>query len=105
MNFPVLVLPYHRPPLWYTPLSVLTQTIPPDLAAAICESEALAVVALLLLLAGAVEDFAMEFEGAAIELAGAGEVAGGAEGGAEVAAAGAEPESIADFLLLRLRLA
>jgi hypothetical protein len=84
---------------------VLTQTIPPDLAAAICESEALAVVALLLLLAGAVEDFAMEFEGAAIELAGAGEAAGGAEGGAEVAAAGAEPESVADFLLLRARLA
>ena len=75
------------------------------MADAICESEALAVVALLLLLAGAVEDVAMEFEGAAIELAGAGEAAGGAEGGAEVAAAGAEPESVADFLLLRARLA
>jgi hypothetical protein len=75
------------------------------LAAAICESEALAVVALLLLLAGAIEDFAMEFEGAAVELAGADEVAGGAEAGSEVAAAGAEPESVADFLLLRVRLA
>jgi hypothetical protein len=46
--------------------------MPLDLAEAICESEALAVVALLEVLAGAIEDEAIEFEGAAFELAGAG---------------------------------
>ena len=43
MNLPFLVFPYQRPPLWYTPLSVFTQTMPLDFAAAICESEAEAV--------------------------------------------------------------
>lgn len=77
MNFPSLVLPYQRPPLWYTPLSVFTQTMPPDLAAAICESEALALAAVFLLLVLVVEG-AIELEeaGAAIELAGAAAGAG-----------------------------
>ena len=39
MNFPCLVAPYHRPLLWYTPVSVLTQTWPLALADAISESE------------------------------------------------------------------
>jgi len=41
MNLPVLVFPYQRPLLWYTLLSVLTQTFPDALAEAISESEAL----------------------------------------------------------------
>ena len=73
---------------------MLTQTIPLDLAEAICGSETAGeAVALVLVFAGA-----MEFEGAAIELAG---VAGA---GSEAAVAGAAPESMADFLLLRLLL-
>lgn len=37
MYFPCLVLPYQRVPgLWYTPESVLTQTIPAELAGAGC---------------------------------------------------------------------
>jgi hypothetical protein len=52
MNFPCLVLPYHSPPLWYTPVEVFTQTLPLACAAAISELEA-AGVALLLVLAGA----------------------------------------------------
>src|SRR6476619_4086357 len=39
MNCPCLVAPYHLPPLWYTPVSVLTQTSPLALAAAICALE------------------------------------------------------------------
>jgi hypothetical protein len=90
------------------PLSVLTQTMPLDLAAAICGSEAAGVAAALLVLVAGFDAGAMEFEGAAIELDGAGEV-GAVEvcvAGAGLAgvAAAAEPESISDFLLLRVRL-
>jgi hypothetical protein len=45
MNFPFFVFPYHLPPLWYTPLSRLTHTLPLDWAAAI--SGSLAFVAVL----------------------------------------------------------
>ncbi len=54
MNFPLLVLPYQRPPLWYTPLSRLTQTIPCDLAEVIWGSLAAGVAAAIFgVLAGA----------------------------------------------------
>lgn len=39
MNFPDFVLPYQRPLLWYTPVSVFTQTLPLALAAAISWAE------------------------------------------------------------------
>src|SRR5215831_1822800 len=39
MNLPLLVFPYQRPPLWYTPLSRLTHTLPLDCAAAISGEE------------------------------------------------------------------
>src|SRR5689334_20947528 len=44
MNLPCLVFPYQRPALWYTPLSVFTQTIPGEggVCAALLVSELLA---------------------------------------------------------------
>lgn len=89
--------------------------MPLDLAEAICGSEtALEAVALLLVFAGVVfagaaEDWAIEleepeFEGAAIEFAGDVLVAGAAcaAGAGSAEAAGVVPESVFDFLLLRV---
>jgi hypothetical protein len=89
--------------------------MPLDLAEAICGSEtALEAVALLLVFAGVVfagaaEDWAIEleepeFEGAAIEFAGGVLVAGAAcaAGAGSAEAAGVVPESVFDFLLLRV---
>jgi hypothetical protein len=87
--------------------------MPLDLAEAICGSEAALDAVLLLVFAGAAEDWAIEleepeFEGAAIEFGGGVLVAGAAcaaGAGSAAAAAGVVPESIVDFLLLRVLFA
>jgi hypothetical protein len=79
MNFPCLVLPYHVPPLWYTPVEVFTQTLPLACAAAISELEAAGVALLLVLAGAALFDAAgtIAFDtGAAVLLEAAGAVAG-----------------------------
>ncbi len=99
MNFPVFVFPYQRPPLWYTPLSVFTHTMPLALADAISGLEAapLPTDRVLVLLG---EVAAASFEDDPIEELG--EAEGGAAAGVEVEAGDSvtAPDSITAFLLL-----
>ncbi|MGA8312085.1 MAG: hypothetical protein WB755_18770, partial [Terriglobales bacterium] len=81
--------------------------MPLVLAEAICGSEAGPADAVLLVFvfAGAIEPDAIELEGAAVELAGAAAgAAAGAGAGLEAGAAAVVPESVSDFLLLRVFL-
>ena len=98
MYFPCLVFPYQRVPgLWYTPESVLTQTIPAELAGAGC-ADALEEEAFV----GAAVGVGVGVVAGSFEVAGvaAGVVAGALLAPRDPEAAAAAPEGAAevDFL-------